>query len=268
MTEATFGQIWWQILLALLISYLCGNINFAIIISKLKKTDIRTQGSGNPGTMNMVRSFGIKIGILTLFLDAMKAFLPTLGAGLYFSGLQTPDGYCWGALVPVVCGLAAVIGHIYPVALKFHGGKGVASTIGVFLYLQPIATAVMLVVGFFYILKYEYGSVASLMVITVVTLADAVCELIFVLQQGFYVESLAVWICLFVICALTYYAHRGNLRRLRAGTENRTKLREMMAGKKKAKEEAAAAAEPDQPEKPGDAGTSQDPGTEDPADPR
>ena len=240
MITAAFDQIWWQVLVALLISYLCGNINFAIIISRLKKTDIRKQGSGNPGTMNMIRSFGVGIGILTLVLDALKSFLPTLGAALFFARYQTPDGYAWADLVPVLCGLAAVVGHIYPVALRFRGGKGVASTIGVFFYLQPIVTAIMLVVGFFYILKYEYGSVASLMVITVVTLADAICEAVFIAQNGFYVESLVVLICLFGICLLTFFAHRANLKRLRAGTENRTKLRQMLSKGKKRKQEAGS----------------------------
>ena len=77
----TLGMLWWQFLLLAIGSYLMGNINFAIIISKLKKKDIRTLGSGNPGTLNMSRNFGLKIGLLTLVLDIFKGAI--LSALLY-----------------------------------------------------------------------------------------------------------------------------------------------------------------------------------------
>ena len=73
----SFNMLWWQFLLLAIGSYLMGNINFAIIISKLKKSDIRKLGSGNPGTLNMSRNFGLGIGVLTLVLDIVKGALPT-----------------------------------------------------------------------------------------------------------------------------------------------------------------------------------------------
>jgi glycerol-3-phosphate acyltransferase PlsY len=135
----SFNQLWWQFLLLIIFSYLMGNINFAIIISKLKKQDIRTMGSGNPGTLNMSRNFGLKIGLLTLVLDMLKGAIPTfLGFILYqncfFDGTAIPVH----VFSKVMCGFFAVVGHIFPVFMKFKGGKGIATKIGVFFVCSPL----------------------------------------------------------------------------------------------------------------------------------
>ena len=113
------AMLWWQFLLLAVGSYLMGNINFAIIISKLKKKDIRTLGSGNPGTLNMSRNFGLKIGVLTLVLDILKGVIPTLVGFLLYK-----DTYFVGTtlsieqVAKVGCGFFAVLGHVmtYPPA--------------------------------------------------------------------------------------------------------------------------------------------------------
>ena len=101
-------------------SYFFGNINWALIISKIKKTDIRKLGSGNPGTLNMSRNLGLKAGLLTFFLDIMKGVLPTLIAFFVFrkqyfkySSFQIVD------FAIFLCGFCAVLGHIYPVVIYY-----------------------------------------------------------------------------------------------------------------------------------------------------
>ena len=120
-------------------SYLFGNINWALIISKIKKTDIRKLGSGNPGTLNMSRNLGLKAGLLTFFLDIMKGVVPTLIVffvtnGKYFEGTN----FNIADFSVYLCGLCAVLGHIFPVFLRFKGGKGIATTIGVFLVCSSV----------------------------------------------------------------------------------------------------------------------------------
>ena len=108
------------------ISYLAGSVNNAIIICRLLGYDIRSLGSGNPGAMNMVRSVGLWWGALTLLMDALKGALPAL-AGWYFLG--TPLSFEGSRIGACLCGLAVIIGHIFPVYYKFKGGKGVASAL-------------------------------------------------------------------------------------------------------------------------------------------
>ena len=111
------------------ISYLMGSVNNAIIICKTLGLDIRQLGSGNPGTMNMIRSLGLHWGFLTLILDAVKGIVPAL-LGWYFLGEEVME---FGAdkMGLYLCALAGIIGHMFPIYYQFKGGKGVASTLGV-----------------------------------------------------------------------------------------------------------------------------------------
>ena len=120
-------------------SYLFGSINWALIISKIKRTDIRRMGSGNPGTLNMSRNLGLKIGLLTFFLDVLKGAIPTLVAFFFFgeSKFSGSEFYIYDFSI-YLCGLCVVLGHIYPIYFKFKGGKGIASTIGVFLVAESV----------------------------------------------------------------------------------------------------------------------------------
>ena len=118
-------------------SYLIGGISIARLITKKERNgDINTLGSGNPGTMNMARNFGLRMGLLTLVLDMLKAILPCLAA--YFIGIYLLP------TIPVkififVAGLSVVLGHMFPVFYKFKGGKGIASTIGVFIACESVS---------------------------------------------------------------------------------------------------------------------------------
>ena len=183
---------WWHFILIFLGGYLIGNINFAILITKFMKTDIRKMGSGNPGTINMVRNFGFKIGALTLILDCLKGFLPSL-IGFLIAG--TAGLY--------TAGLGVIIGHIYPAVYKFKGGKGIASTLGIFLVSQPWLTVILFSVS------------------------------VLVIVEGFRCKAepfaLYISLLLFAIFILTWFAHRKNIYRLLMGVENKTNLRPAVA---------------------------------------
>jgi len=123
-------------------AYLLGSIPTGLLIGKRMGVDVRTQGSGNIGATNVARTVGRKVGVLVLFLDALKGALPVaLLAGLDLESridLGAPlDGYLLTAV-----GLAPIVGHCFPVWLGFRGGKGVATALGVFLVVDPLALAV------------------------------------------------------------------------------------------------------------------------------
>ncbi len=208
----------WKIVILAVASYFFGNINIALLISKILKGDVRKMGSGNPGSMNMVRNFGLKIGILTLFLDAVKGALPTV-LGWLFIGSSAPafTDNRLGAYIGAFC---VILGHVFPVFLKFKGGKGIASSIGVCIVLQPVVIAITFLCAFVFLYFTHLGSLASFMAISVP-----------IAFEGFSVastdspEAAAGAILLFALFALTVFAHRKNVLRLFTGTESRTVLR-------------------------------------------
>ena len=223
----TLYDMWWKLVLLASCSYFVGNINFALILSRFQKKDIREQGSGNPGTMNMLRNFGLKLGILTLVLDVVKGFVPTMIGFLVFDGKMSESNFNWGILTQYIAGLSTVIGHIFPVTMKFKGGKGVATTIGLFMFVQPLVTVAMFVVIFLYIYRYEFGSVGSLIIVTFMSIFEIV---LYYIEYGssYYPELAALFIMIFFLCFLSYFAHRENIKRLLLGIENRTPLRQMI----------------------------------------
>ena len=141
-------------------AYLFGNINVSIIISHFKNRDVRNEGSGNPGTMNMLRSFGIKLGILTLVLDAVKGAVPAL-LGWWLLGKGEMFSFGTDKIGLFIGGISVVMGHIFPVFYKFKGGKGVAASIGVFFVAAPIVALIAFLVGVVFILTVKIGSLTS-----------------------------------------------------------------------------------------------------------
>lgn len=144
-----------EYVLLVIVSYFIGNISFARLISKNKNEDITKKGSGNPGTMNMLRNYGIKTGAITLILDVLKGVLPSLAGLLLFrhTGLNESVGL-------LVAGLSVIVGHMWPVLYKFKGGKGVACALGVFMVANPLWLLISFVIGFVYLWFFDYGSVA------------------------------------------------------------------------------------------------------------
>ena len=236
-----------------IVSYFFGNINWAIIISKSKKTDIRKMGSGNPGTLNMSRNLGLKFGLLTFFLDIMKGVIPTLVVffvfqGKYFGGSE----FAISNFAIYLCGLCVVLGHIYPVIFKFKGGKGIASTIGVFIVCESVygwewavIIIMALVAALAFIYLTEFGAMGSFIAITppaigssirlYVTYAQTVSEVCF----AFHIVTNML---IFAICLFTWFAHRRNIERMLAGDEHPTSIKEMVI-KMKAKKAQAKEAE-------------------------
>lgn len=141
-------------------AYLFGNINVSIIISHFKNRDVRNEGSGNPGTMNMLRSFGIKLGILTLILDAVKGAVPAL-LGWWLLGKGEMFSFGTDKIGLFIGGISVVLGHIFPVFYKFKGGKGVAASIGVCFVAAPIVALIAFLVGVVFILTVKIGSLTS-----------------------------------------------------------------------------------------------------------
>lgn len=151
----------------ILASYLVGAIPFGLLLGRLAGADVRLAGSGNIGATNVGRVLGKKMGILTLVCDVGKGFLPVWGVALLLpettaaptaiaSTLAVKD------LIVVLCGLATVLGHMFPVYLAFKGGKGVATALGVFLALSPWSILISLVIFVATVAVSGYVSVGSL----------------------------------------------------------------------------------------------------------
>ena len=156
--QVSFKELWWPFLLVALFSYLIGNVNFARIISKIKNRDITKEGSGNPGTMNMSRTFGLKIGLLTFVLDILKGTLPTLATRLIFNNViflhSTLKVYL---MAQYIAGFFVVLGHIFPIIYRFKGGKGIACTVGVFLVTQPLFAIISALIAFLLYCLQQWG---------------------------------------------------------------------------------------------------------------
>lgn len=226
-------------------SYLFGNINWALIISKLKKTDIRKMGSGNPGTLNMSRNLGLGIGILTFVLDILKGAIPTIVAIIVF-GNKTFVGFDFRIvdLAMYLCGFSVVMGHIYPVFLKFKGGKGIASTIGVFLVCEifsgwewTVLVVMALVAALVFIYLTEFGAMGSFIAITPSAIGSSIrLFLEYASSKDAMVTTVYIItnLLIFAICLFTWFAHRRNIERMLAGEEHPTSIKEMVV-KAKAK---------------------------------
>lgn len=211
-------MIWWQVLLVILISYLCGNISFARMISKTKKQDITKLGSGNPGMTNTLRNFGVKLGLLNLLLDMLKAFVPALVAYYVFGENR---------VMLYIAGLSAMCGHIYPVFYKFKGGKGISSMMGIFLASNPLVTAIVLIIGAIVWILFEYGSVVSFLCITSLTVVEGVRAKMSLPET----DRKAICLMLFAIFIFTWYAHRKNIERLLLGKESKASLKKKVKKK-------------------------------------
>jgi glycerol-3-phosphate acyltransferase PlsY len=206
-----YALIVWIILL--IIIYLIGSIPFGYILVRLfKKQDIRTTGSGNIGATNVART-APALGIVTLILDVLKGALPVWLLSWY--ALNDVWDIDEGALMVSLVALLAILGHIFPVWLKFRGGKGVATAAGVFLVLSPKAFGLSLLVFLLVFALSRYVSLASIL--------SAACFPLF----AYYFEKSALWqtrsllVSSIIIAALIIVKHHENIRRLLNGTENK-----------------------------------------------
>ncbi len=183
-----------------LLSYLFGSIPFGLLFSKVKGKDPRKFGSGNIGATNISRLLGKKWGIITLLCDLLKGFLPVF----FVSTIPLSNFYI------AVTGLMAVVGHCYPVYLKFRGGKGVATALGVYLAICPLALAFGAIVFFAVAYFFRIVSVSSLAAATSLPL------LISLICPDRFFEAMS-W----SICFIIWIRHSDNLKRLSRGEEKR-----------------------------------------------
>jgi glycerol-3-phosphate acyltransferase PlsY len=190
---------------ALVLAYLLGSLSFAVIVSRfMGLADPRSYGSGNPGATNVLRSGSRKAAVLTLLFDALKGFVPVLVVRLYGGAAGLGDG--WAAFV----GLAAFLGHLWPVFFKFKGGKGVATAAGVLLALEPALGGLVLMTWMVVAYLSRYSSLAAL----VAALAAPVYDLM--LWDGG-----TPAIAIIAMSLLLVWRHFGNIQKLMAGTESK-----------------------------------------------
>jgi glycerol-3-phosphate acyltransferase PlsY len=203
--------------LAILGSYLIGGIPFGYLIGRWRGIDIFQHGSGNIGATNVGRVLGRRIGILVFLLDFAKGAVPAL-AGLKMRDLFSPEAV--GSLavegLGVWAGLAALLGHLFSIYLRFKGGKGVATAAGVVVVLVPVAALGALITWLAVVCGTRYISLASLMA------AVALCGFQLALPAyPFHGHELIITLFCFIAAGLVFLRHRANITRLLHGNENR-----------------------------------------------
>jgi len=190
----------WKWVVCIVVGYLLGCFSTSVIVSKLMGKDIRQYGSGNAGSTNMLRTFGYGLGFATLLGDILKSVLATL-LGMLLLG---DAGACVG-------GIASILGHDFPVFLKFKGGKGVASSCGVLFIIEPVIAAVV----FFLALV----SIALTRIVSINSILGAVAMFVGVLifNPG------NTWhiVTTLILALLVIVRHHENISRLLKGTENK-----------------------------------------------
>lgn len=200
--------MWLPVLVGILTSYLLGNLNGAVCMSALLHDDVRSHGSGNAGLTNFVRNYGAGKALGVILIDAGKAVLACLTAGL----LLKPYGcYAVGAAIG---GLAVMLGHTFPALLGFRGGKGILSGLFIALMLDwRVALLILAVFAVIYVLT-GYVSLGSVLAAATFGIGLAVA----------YWGNWTVVVCSIAMGALAIFMHRGNIARLLSGTERKTNL--------------------------------------------
>ena len=199
------------ILLLLLIAYLLGSVPFGLFFARLfGGGDVRQSGSGNIGAANVARVAGPVPGMLTLLFDAAKGVLAAWLAGQFTA---------YAAKAMMLAGLAALLGHCFPVWLRFKGGKGVATGLGVFVVLCPLAALAAALLYVLFLVFWRFSSLAS------ISAAVATPLLVYFLWAPHHAPPLVVSFGTLFAAALIIYKHDANLKRLLEGTEPRLTLR-------------------------------------------
>lgn len=188
-------------------TYLLGSMPFGLLFAKAHGIDIRSQGSGNIGATNVARIMGKKIGLLTLFFDLSKGLLPIVFARIYFESYPEKD------LIIALMGFTAILGHCYPIFLKFKGGKGVATAAGVFLGVCPVAAGVAFAI---FMLMFQVCRIVSVSSITASILMPFAVYICCPSLNFFYMAALSSIIII--------YKHKDNIIRLIKGEEKSLNL--------------------------------------------
>ena len=190
-----------ELLLIILISYLFGSIPFGLLLTKIfLKKDIREIGSGNIGATNVLRSGNKILGYSTLVLDILKAVLPILYIKFFM------NDYLY------ISALSIFIGHVFPIWLKFKGGKGVASYLGILCCLDIFTALIFAVVWIFVFILFKFSSLSSLLASLTIPIFH------------FFYNSNSDYYFYFMMFILIFFTHRENIKRLRNNTESKSKI--------------------------------------------
>ena len=204
-------------IITVIAAYLIGSISFAIIFSNaFMKKDVRSMGSGNAGTTNVMRNGGFLPGALTFVCDALKGFVASFMGKLIFEYIMENTDAIWAQPIygAYICDTACMLGHVFPIFFQFKGGKGVATSVGIFSVCCPIAIISGLAVFALVTITSKYVSLASIIAtVTVVVLsiilynksASIIPQIVFIVIMG----------------AIVILKHKENIKRLLAGTESK-----------------------------------------------
>ena len=207
-------------LVTVIAAYLIGSISFAVIFAKsFLKKDVRELGSGNAGTTNVMRNAGFLPGALTFIFDALKGFAAAFMGKAIFEYIHTQTGSEWSFWIygAYLCGAACMLGHILPLFFGFKGGKGVATSVGIYAVCCPIAIIIGLAVFAVSTLVTRYVSLSSVLAATVVV----VLSIVFHNDTAGILPQIILSISM---GAMVIIKHNDNIKRLINGTERKIKL--------------------------------------------
>ena len=200
-----------QIILFIVIAYLIGSISPALLVGKIfYNTDIRTMGSGNLGTTNTFRCLGKKAGVIVFVLDISKGIIATMLPSLVLGRVEYLS----------IFGAFAMIGHVYPIFANFKGGKAVATGSGVFIFLYPTLSLILVAIFFSTLFITGYVSLGSILI----------C-LTSIVYLSIFESGIDKWVMI-VMCIFVIYMHKSNIKRLINGTENKSKAKIKLGEKK------------------------------------
>ncbi len=202
--------------LTVILAYLLGSISFAIIFSKIfMKKDVRELGSGNAGTTNIMRTGGAKLGALTFLCDVLKGFVACLLGKLVFKYVFE-NGDEWAVYGAFLCGLACMLGHVFPIFFQFKGGKGIATSVGIF----AICCYPAIIIG---LIVFALG-VYFTKIVSISSIAAAVTVVSFTMVFHFINKPALFWpqaILAILMGILVIVKHGENIKRLINGTEKK-----------------------------------------------
>ena len=200
-----------QIILFIVIAYLIGSISPALLVGKIfYNTDIRTMGSGNLGTTNTFRCLGKKAGVIVFVLDISKGIIATMLPSLVLGRVEYLS----------IFGAFAMIGHVYPIFANFKGGKAVATGSGVFIFLYPTLSLILVAIFFSTLFITGYVSLGSILI----------C-LTSIVYLSIFESGIDKWIMI-VMCIFVIYMHKSNIKRLLNGNANKSKAKIKLGAKK------------------------------------
>ena len=198
-------------LTVVVLAYLLGSLSFAVIVSKfMGLSDPRSYGSKNPGATNVLRSGNKKAAVLTLLFDAVKGWVPVAGILHYGADYGLAEGAAAAA------GLAAFLGHLYPIFFKFQGGKGVATALGVLMGVSPLLGLAVAITWLGIAWYFRYSSLAALLAAVLAPVYYAMAA-----DGPLWDFNGAIFGMLCVMGILLVWRHRDNVNRLLAGTETK-----------------------------------------------